>query len=360
MADYERQFETQNPANKLSEAILQLGIKPELAVELDPSEARVVVGALAKALSTLVHPDRGTRDEIFGLGVGEINYLGSLVAQADELELGEALDQITETSVDVGTKKHNQLLGQELARTAEINKDLARAVIHSHESISEQLSMSFILMEPNIENPDEPDNHAISVRVHNGVVTEAVATKAHGSLLSALPEDAQEKLLELRPDLDGNEQFIHLDTLFPDDESLRGWAKLITATSRKDPSVKKPAIKRYSADDAESYEVTDLVGARILGAFNYSTYQNNGFALSLDTPFQGGIKDSVNHGSSVKTYFRVRDEELAHLLGRGHVQTFSTVRDVETAQQFVLHQPAGRGKSDMNFVTTGIAALAML
>lgn len=355
MSAYERQFETQDPADKIGTAILQLGIKPELAAELDPNEARIVVGALAKALSTLVHPDRGVRDEVLDLSVGDINYLGSLVGQADDTELGQALDHIKETSADVSTKKHNQLLGQELARTAEINRNLAHAVIHGGEAISGRVSMSFLLLEPNADNPDDLGNQAVSVRVQDGVITEALAIKAHGSLLSAFPEHVQEKLLELRPDIESSKPYIHLDTLFPDDESVRGWAQLVTATSRKDPGVKKPAIKLYSADD-ESYEVTDLVGTRVVGSFAYSTRADDGFALSIDSPFQDDIPESAGAGSSAKTYYRVRDEELAHLFGRGHARTLDTVRAVETAERLVFHQPPGRGRGSTNFITTDIVA----
>ncbi len=359
MADYERRFETQHPADRLGTAILQLGIKPELAVELEPSEARVVVSALAKALSTLVHPDRGARDEIFGLSVGDINYLGSLVSQADDTELGHALGRIAETSADVSTKKQNQLLGEELARVAEVNNELAHAVIHGQEAVSDRISMSFLLLEPNAEHPDDLGNQAVSVRVHNGVITEALAVKARGSLLSAFPEHIQEKLLELRPNLDSSKPYIHLDTLFPDDESMRGWAQLVTATSRKDSGVKKPAIKLYSADD-ESYEITDLVGARVVGSFAYSARADDGFALSIDTPFQDDIQESAGAGSSAKTYYRVRNEELAHLFGRSHARVLDTVRAVETAERLVFHQPTGRGRDSTNFITTDIVARILL
>lgn len=332
MSDYEQLHQPQ--IQVVADAVEQLGVRAELLAELTPDEARLVLGGVAKSLATLLHPDQARRTAILGLEAADVNQLAAAINHADDKTMADAIRQGANMSLAQQYRQREAALQAQINRERSISEQLIGVVLQHPETIAHSVN-AHVLFTVNADEVSADPVH-ISTTITDGKVMEAHETTVRGTLLDAFPKYMQTHLTELRPDLQGPVQYVHMGDTFPDQSKWTDWAVLTTATARHDATIKKPAVKLFHPKKRGASQYKKYIGGMPIGNLTYDEINDVALTLQTDRALNKATNQSAGGGQPLRL------KELAHMIQHSYVSLLNGAQ-IPQGGRLVLVKPPLRG-----------------
>lgn len=346
-SEREENFRLGKTPDDIESSLLAVGLRPELISSLAVDDALFMIAGVTKLMEALAHPDRGHLDSVFGMDISAITQLRARLSHFNKDAVGEVLDSLDETSVLAQARREREILASQLDTMLSISETLADEVLQGPERLSETTNMQLFIY-PFDATFDSRDNigetlsrrlekEALLVTIRHGVVTNAVITPAEGSLITSLPESAQELFESIRPSIDNKERSVFVDKDRAEQARINpGWYKLLNATSKNDRSKKRLAVKRYDPTSTEAYPRTELLGARLIG---YLTGVADNSILPDDPHQLRSVAEFADKEIATKSMSKFTDNELAYMLARGVIAPLQAeILTPDTREAFVFRK----------------------